>query len=149
MITRILTSGALAGSAAALVALIAGRREAGSAAAPLNATSHIAWGDKAARRDDLSVKFTGTGAALHYGAAIFWAAIYEALPGPAPLRAAATSGLAYVTDYHVVPRRLTPGFELRLSGRSLAAIYLALGLGLCARDLLRTRQRAQGSNLSL
>jgi hypothetical protein len=48
---------------------------------------------------------------------------------------ALTSAVAYVTDYHVVPRRLTPGFEMRLSRAALAAVYVALALGLCARDL--------------
>ena len=137
IILRALASGALSGSASALVAAWHGRQEAGSVAAPLNATSHIVWGGEAANHDQVSAKYTATGLALHYGASFFWAAIYELLPGPAPLRAAATAGLAYVTDYHVVPKRLTPGFELRLSKRSLATIYVALALGLCARDLLR------------
>jgi hypothetical protein len=51
------------------------------------------------------------------------------------LAAAAVSSAAYVTDYYVVPRRLTPGFELRLPGSALALIYAALALGLSARDL--------------
>ena len=137
MIARALASGALAGSAAALVAAWCGRREVGSGPAPLNATSHIVWGAEAAYHDGMSAKYTATGLALHYGAAFFWAAIYEMLPGPAPLRAAATTGIAYITDYHLVPKRLTPGFELRLSKSSLATIYVALALGLCARDLMR------------
>lgn len=43
---------------------------------------------------------------------------------------AAVSGLAYVTDYKLVPAWLTPGFEKRLSNRSLLGIYAALALGL-------------------
>ena len=134
---RALASGALAGSASALVAAWRGRRETGFATSPLNATSHIVWGREAAHHDSASFKYTATGLALHYGSAVFWALMYEMLPGPAALRAAATTGLAYVTDYHVVPKRLTPGFELRLSKPSLAAIYIALAVGLCARDLGR------------
>ena len=44
------------------------------------------------------------------------------------------SAVAYATDYHVVPERLTPGFEKRLSNESLAIVYgvlaacLALGV---------------------
>ena len=56
-----------------------------------------------------------------------------------PARGAATSAIAYVVDYHVVPRRLTPGFELRLPGAALAGIYAAMALGLAARDLLGER----------
>jgi hypothetical protein len=69
---------------------------------------------------------------------VFWALFYEALADRmAPLaRGAAVSALAYVVDYHVVPRRLTPGFEMRLGRPALAAIYAALAFGLSARDLL-------------
>lgn len=132
---RALVSGVLAGTAAAIAASLAGRWQSRSYAAPLNATSHIVWGDEAGRRDAVSAKYTGTGALLHYGAALFWAAFHEALPGPAPLRAAATAVTAYVVDYHVVPRRLTPGFEMRVSSGALAAVYGALALGLWAGSL--------------
>lgn len=40
-----------------------------------------------------------------------------------------------------MPRRLTPGYELRVSGRSLAAIFGALALGLAARDIVRAASR--------
>ena len=109
-----------------------------AAAAPLNATSHFAWGERAARQDGYSARYTGTGFAANYAAAVFWALFYEALPRRMPplARAAAVSALAYVTDYHIVPRRLTPGFELRIPGAALAAAYAALAFGLSARDLL-------------
>jgi hypothetical protein len=45
------------------------------------------------------------------------------------------SAAAYVTDYHVVPKRLTPGFELRVPRLALAGVYAALALGLSLRDL--------------
>jgi hypothetical protein len=47
----------------------------------------------------------------------------------------ATSALAYVVDYHVVPDRFTPGFEKRLPDRSLGLIYTVLALGLAASEL--------------
>jgi hypothetical protein len=37
---------------------------------------------------------------------------------------------AYVVDYHLVPKRLTPGFEERLSPGALALVYAALGVSL-------------------
>lgn len=139
---RALASGTLAAAAVSVIASIAARREAGSAPAALNATSHFAWGDEAAAKDGYSLKYTGTGAAANYGASVFWASLYEllGLRGPrtrtGALRdAALVSAIAYVTDYHLVPRRLTPGFELRLGARALAGIYAALALGLAARDL--------------
>ena len=129
---RILISGAIAGTAAAIVVSLAGRRQAGSYAAPLNATSHIVWGDEAAEQNDVTARYTGTGLLLHYGSAVFWAALHESLPGRAPVRAALTALAAYVVDYHVVPRRLTPGFELRVSPAALAAMYGALAVGFWA-----------------
>jgi hypothetical protein len=138
LLKRTLVSGSAAAAAVTLVASLAGRRATGAYAAPLNATSHFLWGKRAARKNQPSWKYTGTGFAANYGASVFWALFAEALKGPSPSAAralaagAAVSGLAYVTDYHVVPKRLTPGFELRLPGRGLLAIYLALALGLSA-----------------
>jgi hypothetical protein len=134
-VERVLVAGTLAGTAAAIAVSIAGRRQAGTYAAPLNATSHIVWGEAAARRNLPSVKYTAVGTLLHYGAAMLWAGVYEALPGRAPLRAAATAASAYVVDYHVVPRRLTPGFEMRVSPGALTLVYGALALGLWASSL--------------
>ena len=79
--------------------------------------------------------------AANYGASVFWALLYEALGSrqrtrPRALRdAAAAAAIAYVVDYHVVPKRLTPGFELRIPSKALAAIYAALAVGLSLRDL--------------
>lgn len=149
LFTRALISGTAAGVATALVATLAGRRAAGSYAAPLNATSHVVWGDAAARKNTASLKHTATGFSLNHGACVFWALFYEWFAGPRPAMsravtsAAAVAAAAYVTDYHIVPQRLTPGFELRLPGKSLALIYAALALGLCARDLLPLRKRKE------
>ena len=138
LLKRALLSGSAAAAAVTLVASIAGRRATGAYAAPLNATSHFLWGKRAARKNELSWKYTGAGFAANYGASVFWALFAEALKGRSPsagralASGAAVSALAYVTDYHVVPKRLTPGFELRLPPRGLAAIYAALALGLAA-----------------
>jgi hypothetical protein len=151
---RSLVSGTVAAIASAAVASAAGRRETQSAAAPLNATSHMVWGDKAARRDGGSAKYTVTGFLLHHAAAVFWAAIYETWFAPSQDRsqggndsilkplagAVVVAAGAYVTDYHIVPRRLTPGFEMRLSGKSLAMIYGALALGLAASSIARAKR---------
>ena len=139
---RALVSGSVAAAAVTLVASLAGRRATGSYAAPLNATSHVLWGGRAGRQNAYSLKYTATGFIANYGAAVFWALFYEALARrmPPPLtRGAAVAALAYVVDYHVVPKRLTPGFEMRLQRPALAAVYAALALGLSARDLLATR----------
>lgn len=145
LVTRALVSGTAASAMAALTTALASRRTSGSYTAPINATSHIVWGEEAAHQSSPSLKYTGTGALLNYGGSIFWALFYERLLGkrPTPGRALLRSGListaAYITDYHIVPRRLTPGFEKRLPGRAVAMIYAAFGAGLCLRDLLSAK----------
>jgi len=49
---------------------------------------------------------------------------------------AATSALALAVDYTITPNRLTPGYELRLSKRSIAAVYAAFAGGLLIGSLL-------------
>ena len=142
MIVRVIRSGTLAAAAVTLAASFAARRATGSAAAALNATSHFLWGEGAARQDGYSLKYTATGFAANYGASVFWAVFYELLAQGRPrsraraLRdGALVSATAYVVDYHVVPRRLTPGFEMRIAPKALALVYAALALGLSAKDL--------------
>lgn len=153
---RTLTSGTVSGLATSAVAAFAGKRETASYAAPVNATSHILWGDDAARHDGVSLKYTVTGFLLNPLAAIMWAAVYEKWVAPAVARwaaprpslaplattmgGAAVSVGAYITDYYLVPKRFTPGYEKRLSGQSLALIYGALALGLTAGTLLANRR---------
>jgi hypothetical protein len=141
-----LVSGTVAAGAITLVASLAARRTSGSAASALNATSHFLWGERAARKEGYSLKYTATGFIANYGASIFWAFFYEALGGGKrrrPVRALADAALvsaaAYITDYHLVPRRLTPGFELRVPPAALAAVYAALALGLASKDLRASR----------
>ncbi|MBA4142003.1 MAG: hypothetical protein H0X43_03140 [Nitrosospira sp.] len=156
ILRRAVTSGTISGLATALTASVAGKLEDGSFAAPLNATSHVLWGDKAARKDKASLKYTLTGFLLNHASAIFWALFYEKFFGsrggtahaaarrPAPEKsltrplvgAAVVTAGAYITDYYLIPKRLTPGFEKRLSGKSLAAIFVTLAVGLAICDLV-------------
>lgn len=160
--SRALVSGTAAAVGAMLVASLAGKRDSGSYAAPINASTHALWGEDVAQRDDASLKYTGTGALINQGAGIFWAMIYEKLFGgradgsAAPksvltplVGAAAVSALAYVTDYHLMPKRLTPGYENRISPKSLAAVFAAIAVGLAASDLLRGAGRREYSTNAL
>jgi hypothetical protein len=52
---------------------------------------------------------------------------------------AAVAALAYVVDYGVVGERFRPGFERCLSGRSMLAVYVALGVGFAAATLRSRR----------
>ena len=150
-LSRALVSGSIAAAVTSVAAALAGRRQTGSYAAPLNATSHVLWGEDATWRNRATLKYTGAGLLLTHGAGIFWGSVYEKLFGrprnarPAPLAALAGAALvsigAYLTDYYLVPQRFTPGYERRVSGKALAGIFAALGVGLAARDLLRGLMR--------
>jgi hypothetical protein len=132
-------------TSAALMAL--GAREKRQPIAPVNAVSHIAWGDEAYEQLAPSVKYSFTGLALNAAAMVSWAVALEVLLGrfarrdatSAVASGAAISALAYVVDYHVVPERLMPGFEKHLSNRSLFAIYVVLALSL-AGGVLASRK---------
>lgn len=104
----------------------------GRPAAALNAVSHILWGKRAFRANRLDVSHTLAGTLLNAAAMLSWSVVYELLPeahtASARLaKAAGVTALAYITDYHVVPQRLTPGFEERLSPAALALVYAVLG----------------------
>lgn len=112
-------------------------RHTGQPAAALNAVSHMLWGERAFRVDRADLSHTLVGMLLNAGAMLSWSTVHELLPKPrSPFvrvaKAASVSALAYVTDYHVVPKRLTPGFEERLPPSALALVYVALGLGFLA-----------------
>lgn len=151
--TRTVQRAAVSGSVAAVVSTIAlaalGRRDAGAALAPINAVSHWYWGDRATRRDEASVKYTLPGYVTHHGASIFWALFFERLfgrrarrdPATALATGAAVATLAAVVDYTITPKRLTPGYEERLSLPSLVAVYAAFGLGLALTEMTRGLRR--------
>ena len=140
------TTAAIASVATTAAALLLGKKEAGSAAAPLNATSHIIWGDEAANHDESNWQHTAVGTLLNAAAMVSWSLVQQLLPRPkgwvgAVLSGASVSALAYVTDYYLVPKRLTPGFEKRLSPRALFMIYAALAAALAGGAALSSRAR--------
>lgn len=141
----------------AVVAARQARRRTGSPTISLNAVSHWIWGDHAAYREALSVKYTLTGFIIHFFASVFWAIIFERAWGRdaecgsvrrALAGAGAIAATSYVSDYGIAPRRLTPGWDLRLSRRDLAAIYTSIALVLPLRGLasrtLRHANRVPG-----
>jgi len=155
-----LREGAVTGTVAALfstaVLALAGRRGSGSTVAPINAVSHWLWGDESLHADEPSLRHTLTGYVTNHLAAIFWAMLYSGVYGhreeakqlpQAVAGAVATSAVAYVVDYHVVPKRLTPGYEHRISSGAMLATYGALAAGLAIGALLLQGQRS-ASDLS-
>lgn len=145
ILARAAAAGSFAGLVTTAAVAAAGARYTGSAAAPINATSHVLWGDDAGRTDAVDVKHTLPGVLINVGAGVFWALVHalvlERLPrrdrATAAASGAAVAGLAYVVDYHLIPRRLSPGWELRLPRKSVALGFVVLGLSLAAAGLAR------------
>jgi hypothetical protein len=143
-----LVSGTFAAVASTAVLAAAGKRETGSVVAPTNAISHWFWGDRAAREDEPSLAHTLVGYLTHHGAAVFWALFYERWFGRLrrePVKALggglAVAALACFVDYQLTPRRLQPGYEMRLSKPALAGVYLAFGVGLALGAVVSARAR--------
>jgi hypothetical protein len=145
---RGLVSGATSSLLSTAVLALLGTREAGSPVAPTNAISHWIWGEKAARRDSPSLRYTAIGYGIHHASATFWSVLFERCcghvldrrdTGTTMAAAAATSAVACFVDYQLTPKRLKPGYEKRLSRPALAAVYGAFGMGLAAGAMLCRR----------
>ena len=140
---RVIASDLLSSSLSAAVLAWRGRAETGSAAAPINAVSHWLWPRQALRQDAASARFTLTGTVVHFAAAALWSGLYEAVrarrrdatPANAVTDAVAVTTVAAVVDLACVPDRLTPGFEKRLSPRSLVMVYAGFAVGLALAGL--------------
>ena len=128
----------MAGTVASLLSAgmlaLRGRREVRSASAPLNAPSHWLFGRSALHSDHLSLRHTLSGMLIHHGSSIFWALIYSRLLHrqrvQPTLGALLVAALAAWVDLMLVPERLTPGFERRLTHKSLVLVYAAFAFGL-------------------
>jgi hypothetical protein len=145
---RIGLSALVSGTAASIVSTAAlallAHREGKSAFQPTNATSHWLHGDSAASYREPDTDHTLVGYATHHASALFWAVPFEIWLAARPPRTAAgllgdvctMSAIAAAIDYGATPKRLTPGWELVLSKRSMAATYAAMALGLAAGALV-------------
>jgi hypothetical protein len=137
-------SGSLASLTSAAALALAGGRELGDAATPLNGPSQWIWGRHAPYSDGFSLRHTVVGYGIHHLSAIFWAALFErARPRrhhvvPAAI---ATASVACFVDYCCTPERFTPGFEKRLSHRALFMTYAAFAAGLAASRLIGRREK--------
>lgn len=148
--------GAVSGSVASVLSTVAlgerGQQENGSPYAPTNAISHWFWGDRAARHDEPSARYTAVGYAIHHASSTLWAVVYEKWFGekgerreilPTLAGGAAVAALACFVDYKMTPRRLQPGFEKRLSTPALFLVYASFGAGLTLRGLAASRKPAR------
>ncbi|WP_020654376.1 hypothetical protein [Massilia niastensis] len=149
-----LQRGLISGTASSLISTAAlaalGKKETGSPYAATNAVSHYIHGDKAARHDEPSMRYTVPGYLIHHASATFWSVLFERFLGGVLDRkspvgtlasAAATTAFAAFADYKLTPRRLQPGYEKRLSKQSLAVVYGGFALGLAIGAMMSRRDQ--------
>ena len=142
-----LATGAVATTATSGALAVLGKLENGKMFAPINAVSHIVWGKEAMRTNKFDVRHTLLGSILNGVAITGWAGMHELfMPrdrkpglGRSLLSGGAVSTVAYITDFHIVPKRLTPGFEERISRTGLLTVYAILAVALAAGSLSRDR----------
>jgi hypothetical protein len=147
ILRRALISGSTAGAVSTAALAVMSKLEGKGAAQPTKATSHWLYGDRAAAPARLDEVQTVIGYATNQAAAVFWAVLFETVRarrlgndavGTAK-SAACVAAIAAVVDYGIMPRRLTPGWELALSRASVGAGFVALAAGLTLGGLLADR----------
>ena len=145
-IARTNLSGAIAAVLSSVVVAACSACEARAPFAGVNAASQWFWGRRAKRHVGPSWRYTMVGYLVHHFSSLLWAGIYEAwcVHRPAPprvlaARAAAVATAACVVDYTITPPRFRPGFERHISRTSIAAVYVAFGVGLFAVAWARRR----------
>jgi hypothetical protein len=139
-----LVSGTVASIASTISLAILGKAELDKSTAPINGPSQWIWGKHALYENCFSLQYTVVGYAIHHAASLFWAILHEKFrqglsSSPqivAIVPAIVTTTAAYVVDFYVIPKRLTPGFEHRLSRRSLLLVYGTFAFGLATAALV-------------
>ena len=127
-------AGAAVGAVAAIMTLA--KAEGKPALAPVNASSHWLWGDKAGRQTEADLEHTGIGGATNICAGLMWGGLLGAHfqrrrpTSVGIVRDGAVMGaIAGLLDYGLLPRRLSPGWELVLSGRSVVLGMASMAAG--------------------
>jgi hypothetical protein len=139
LVARTVITSAAASAASALALALLARVEGRGALRPLNASSHWLNGNAAVRDARPDTKRTAVGLVTHHLATMLWSGILESMLGARkrtlPLRVlngAAVAMLSAFVDYVLMPRRLSPGWELALTRKSMAGAFSAMAVGLIA-----------------
>lgn len=146
---RLIAGGLAAAALSGLALAWRGRAETGSAAAPLNAPSQWLHGREALHEDGMTLRHTALGALVHGASSLLWAGLYELLrerrerrgsstgAAAALADAAAVTAVAAVVDFKLVPDRLSPGFQHRLSRPAVLLAYATFAAGLLLANRIR------------
>jgi membrane-bound metal-dependent hydrolase YbcI (DUF457 family) len=144
---RALVSGSCASLCSTVLLSLLSHARLRASAAGTNATSQWIWPRSAHRHVELDMRHTLVGYGIHHLCSVFWAVGYERLrgrrhaPGTVLAVATATTAVACLVDYKVVPARLSPGFEQHLKSADVAWVYAAFAAGLAVPALLAGRRR--------
>jgi hypothetical protein len=160
-------SGSTASLLSALVASLLSARENRAPTASINAVSHWLHGSAAYAVDRPSLRHTLPGFVIHHASSLLWGALYQVLLGSVVDRqaiaggdqpaqrggpraverwttAAVVTAIGAFTDLRLVPPRLSPGFEHRLSKAGVALVYLGFACGLALAPQPHDSARAKG-----
>lgn len=154
-----LVAGVLSTLALGACARLIGKRS----TAPVSAVSHWVWPQEVNQTARPRARHLLTGLAIHHLMSVGWAAVNAFTlaamrENVGPCRnsrsehrqrlalATALTVVAAFSDYVVVPKRFTPGFEFHLKVPHIASVYVAFGAGLVApfvvEDFCRMRRLA-------
>jgi hypothetical protein len=148
-----LFTGTIAALCSSLAVAICGRLENGRALAPHNGPAQWIYGSAAGYQRAVSCRHTLVGFAIHHVSSCWWAYVHRlmfplrSMPLPAGrhlAEGALIATIANIVDYKVVPERLQPGFDKHVSRTSMAAIYVAFGLGLALGNYLLEQPSQRG-----
>ncbi len=125
----------LVAAAATMGVLVGFGHGRGAPSRVLNTVAHAVLGYRAEITDAFDPAVTLTAVAVHVAALLIWGILFALVAGRlrgVPLFGAAVmvAAAAYFVDFHLVPARLTPGFETVLTISELIAVYAVLAAGL-------------------
>jgi uncharacterized membrane protein YccF (DUF307 family) len=145
---RVGVAWAMAATLSTIALVLRSGCDTGRPGAGLNAVSHWFWRAKALRTDEASLLYTGTGALVHAISSALWTGLYcwwmkpagNAGVSEAAVKAVAITSVPAIVDLKLVPSRLTPGFEHRLTPESVLIVYASFAAGLLAGALMVRKQ---------
>ena len=152
VLLRTLVTSAIASAASGVTLMMLSAREGRAPMRPINATSHWIHGPRAGRKRGTDLAHTGVGIVTHHLATMWWSFLLEKWLGPRPrtlpemaLAGGSTAALAALVDYGLMPRRLSPGWELALTRKSMVGAFAAMAVGLAAGALAARSAREVGA----
>lgn len=135
-----LKTGIVLAAATNAVIMLASDKENGAPWAAVNAIAHIVDGDDKEQPTEYAPRESPLGIAINGTAMAAWGVLYEGAllvtkTKSSPFTALFAAVAAYVIDYKIVPKRLAPGIETRLSQQSLLFSYGAMALAFALSPL--------------